>query len=143
MRPAALIFVLAIALSACRHVPTTVSAPEEHPTEAEIRAHIPGTWISEDDPRWHRWRTITFGSDGTFVVGLADGIDEVFGTWRVHNWTLVITTARTNHITFLGSGETMAIPPGDVMIFPVVYVDEHRLVYRPGITVAGVKTFRR
>ncbi len=138
-----MILASATALSACRHVPATVSAPEEHPTEAEIRAHIPGTWISEDDPRLHGWRTITFGSDGTFVVDLTNGADEAFGTWRVHDWTLVITTAKTNHVTVLGSGETLTIPHGDVMVFPVAYVDEHRLVYSPGLTVAGVKRFRR
>jgi hypothetical protein len=139
MRFAVIMLVLATALSACRHV----SAPEEHPSEAEIRAHIPGTWISQDDPRWHGWRTITFGPDGTFVVGLANGADEVFGTWRVHDWTFVITTTKTNYITNLESGERHAIPPGDVMVFPVVSIREHQLLYRPGITVAEVRRFRR
>ncbi len=138
-----LILLMATALSACRHVPATASTPEKRPTEGEIRAHIPGTWISEDDPKWNAWRAITFDSNGVFHVGFINGSDEVIGTWRVQDWTLVITTAKTNNITFLSSGETMAIPPGDVLIFPVVYVDDHHLVYRPGITVAGVKRFRR
>ncbi len=138
-----LILLLATALSACRHVPAPASTPEKRPTEGEIRAHIPGTWISEADPRWNGWRTITFGSDGTFVVGLTNGTNEVLGTWRVVDQSLWVTWTKTNYITNLESGERYALQPGGGEVWPVIYVDEHRLVYRPGISFAGVERFRR
>ena len=136
MRVAVTIFTLGLVLTACKHG----HGPEKRSTEAEIRQHIGGTWISDDRPDWRSWQAITLGSDGTFVTTGANESEDLAGTWRIEGRMLVVTTTKTNYAT-LANVETL--PLGHVMFYPIVYVNDHELVCTPGISVAGRLRFRR
>ncbi|MGC3960653.1 MAG: hypothetical protein QM813_22790 [Verrucomicrobiota bacterium] len=121
-------FALALLLIGCRSPQHTAqSSPRQLATDDAIREHVVGTWQADWQSFPGRAVTYIFRSDGSFTARhVVEGTEHRYDAhWRADRGVLFITPE-------MGA----PISDGDQFV-PVWRVDDHELVCRPGISVAG------
>lgn len=137
-------------LAGCKHEQVSSMPPvrDERRTldAAVIHQRMPGTWTLNDQIEWHFYHVIRLDTNGDFFIAKGGETPQLVGTWKLQEPVEFVTNAfgRVEIRALSNNGSSLYVTYGkpsatnyDVDIFPVIFIDDHKLVLSPGFSVAG------